>query len=600
MNVISTGARGRPWAGVALSWAVLAVILIGLYAVGISPNGDADDVMKMQEIRHVLTGPSLFDRFIPGVAQPEPMQSHWPWIVDAPYALVAWLLRPLIGLDPALAVAAFAIPLALLGLVLAAQYRINAALGFAWPGAILLVSALLALTSYAEFQPGRIDYHNLQMLLLSASLLFTMLPGTRAAALGGVATAISLAISSEIAPFLLAPMAFLSVRFVLGREGAARELPAFGAALALAGLALFLAVTLPQHWALAACDRFAAPHLVALVGAGLTFALAGRFAAGAGPVLRLCLLGAGAALSGGLILTLFPGCLDGPYGQVSPYLRAVWLDQIEQERSLLAAPDALSGGRFGKLALAFLGAGAGAVWGWTQRRRSRVWLTLALYCGVGLVMSILAVRYLRFLPLLATPGLALLLLAAMPASFASRKWLQLPERVDRRALFALAGPAIVLIALVVALRALWPPVERELVGVDVASACSTGEFGLDDRLSGKRVLAPPLVAMGMLGKPVAPDVTAVPFHTVGPGLERVYRFFDPATTDPKIYLAGSKADYVVACRFDAPQAIVTRFPLAAALAGGKPPAWLAECDMKGGPLRLYRPVDAASACPDMR
>src|SRR5689334_12399947 len=80
-----------------LAWAIVALVLSALWAVGYIPNGDDDDLLKAWQIRHLLETGDIFDRTLPGIAQPESYISHWPWITDAPYAAVTLLLRPLTG-----------------------------------------------------------------------------------------------------------------------------------------------------------------------------------------------------------------------------------------------------------------------------------------------------------------------------------------------------------------------------------------------------------------------------------------------------------------------------------------------------------------------
>jgi hypothetical protein len=581
---------------VVATWLVLATILVALWVIGISPNGDADDVLKMHEIRHVLEGGSWFDRTLPGISQPEPLVSHWPWITDAPYAVIAWLLKPVLGLDTALQAAAFIVPLGLLGLLLWVLYRMNVLLGFAWPGAVLLVSALLSLTAFAEFQPGRIDYHNLQMLLLCASALLIMRGGARSAAGAGAVTALSFAISSEIAPFLVIPMAFLALRFVAGRDGGAGELRAFGAALAVGALAAFLMVTLPQGGSAAVCDRFALPHLLALGGAGLIFVAASLLPEKIGQVGRVAVLAIGAIAAAAALVVLFPICLEGPYGNLSPYLRQNWLMQIEQEMSLLAAPAAFTSGRLGKLVLALLGAGAGMMLGWEMRKTSRAWLVFGLYCALGLVISVAYVRYLRFLPLFATPGLVLLMYRLMPVDFSTRKWLA-PLEMRGGSALTLVAPGVLVIAALAAWRGIFPPAEPPLSGIDIASACSRGDFAAMTWPAGSRVLAAPAVSMQFVGEGGAPDVVAIPFHTGAAGLERAYRFFDPATSDPKLWFDGAQATQVVVCRIEGtlPADITAAFPFAAGLATGSAPAWLSECPSIDAALRIYRTT--GGVCP---
>lgn len=581
---------------IAATWLVLAAILVALWVIGISPNGDADDLLKMHEIRHVLEGGSWFDRTLPGISQPEPLVSHWPWISDAPYAVIAWLLKPLVGLDAALRAAAFVVPMSLLAVLLGVLYRMNALLGFTWPGAVLLASALLSLTAFAEFQPGRIDYHNLQMLLLCASALLTMRGGAASAASAGAVTALSFAISSEIAPFLVIPMAFLALRFIGRTDAAAAELRTFGVALAFGAVAAFAVVTLPQGGNAAVCDRFALPHLLALAGAGLTFVVASLLPERTGLVGRIAVLALGAVASVIALTVLFPICLEGPYGNLSAYLHQNWLMQIEQEMSLLAAPAAFTSGRLGKLVLALLGAGAGMVLAWEMRRASRAWLVFGLYCAAGLVISVAYVRYLRFLPLFATPGLVLLMYRLMPADFSTRKWLAPLDTRDGSGLM-LAAPGVLVIAALAAWRAIVPPTEAPLLGVDIASACSRPDFDVKNWPPHSRVLTAPAISMQLLERQGAPDVVAIPFHTGAAGLERVYRLFDPATPDPQRWFDETQATHVMVCRIDdaLPDNIIRGYPLAIGLATGSAPGWLMECPSTNTALRIYRLP--AGACP---
>ncbi|TIW20795.1 MAG: hypothetical protein E5V65_07460, partial [Mesorhizobium sp.] len=60
---------------------MLGAILSLMLLQGKMPNGDVDDLMKLHEIRHFLQTGNPFDRTLTGIAQPEPMVSHWPWIV---------------------------------------------------------------------------------------------------------------------------------------------------------------------------------------------------------------------------------------------------------------------------------------------------------------------------------------------------------------------------------------------------------------------------------------------------------------------------------------------------------------------------------------
>ena len=77
-----------------LCFMAIAVFLIVLWSLGLQLNGDADDLVKLHEVRTFLQTGRIFDRTLPGILQPEPYVGHWPWIGDLPYAAFARLIMP--------------------------------------------------------------------------------------------------------------------------------------------------------------------------------------------------------------------------------------------------------------------------------------------------------------------------------------------------------------------------------------------------------------------------------------------------------------------------------------------------------------------------
>lgn len=583
-----------------LVWLALAAFLSLLLALGVLPNGDADDLMKLHEIRHLLATGNPFDRALPGIAQPEPMISHWPWLVDAPYAAVAMVLSPVLGTETAISVAAFAVPLALLFCALAVLRQILSALGFVYPGAVLALAASVGMTAFAEFQPWRIDYHNLQMLLILCSCLLTIRTGITAAALNGAVTALSISISLEALPFLLIPMAYYAWRFVAGIGGAKEELRAFGVTLGGCAGVLYVLVAGPNLTAFAACDRYALPQLAALAGASLVFVAAPLLVDRGGALIRLGFLAAGAVATLLALGAMFPQCLGGPYGALSDYLKENWLLQIEQERSIFESPDFILSGRLARVALALAGAGAALVLLAANRGRNRAWLIFGLYSAIAIVVSLAYLRYVRFLPLFAGPGLAVLLFHVLPPSIGLRRFLALSPQMNLRPAF-LAAPGIAMIAALLLSQSFSRLEPADLRGVDLASACQ--QEAMEPRIwpRGARLLASPLIGVSVLAPDTGPEVVAVPFHTAALGMERAYRFFDPATPDPRLILQETGATHVAVCRIadGIPPAFAARFPLASQLILGQPPAWLEACPDDGvWALRVYRVVGGANiGCP---
>jgi hypothetical protein len=121
--------------------------------------------------------------------------------------------------------------------------------------------------------------------------------------------------------------------------------------------------------------------------------------------------------------------------------------------------------------------------------------------------------------------------------------------------------------------------------------------------AGAVVLAPPLIGADLLAQPAGPAVVAIPNHPAAQGIERVHRFFDPATNDPHVVLDETQANLVAVC--DAPAGFAEgyreKYPLAFMLMEGHPPSWLTQCPPgKDMPLRFYRRTnDTDALCPSV-
>ncbi|TIO79629.1 MAG: hypothetical protein E5X74_12370 [Mesorhizobium sp.] len=589
MSTIGAIYRRTP-ASVAIVWLALSAVLSLLLLQGKMPNGDVDDLMKLHEIRHLLQTGNPFDRTLTGIAQPEPMVSHWPWIVDAPYALVATAIAPFVGMEAAVSVAAFTVPLLLLLVAMTLLFLLIREFEFEHPGAVLAVAAFAGLPAFSEFQPWRIDYHNLQMLILLGAALLTIRGGRVAAGLNGALMALSTAISAEMAPFLVLPVGFYALAFVAGKSDAGKDLRAYGLALAAAGIAMFFVVVGPRTYTSAACDRYSLLHLTALAVTGV--ALAGISTAGtvgSWPIRAACLLVAACATAA-LLVFFFPRCAGGPLVGMSDYVRDNWLLRIDQERSIFYSADFISSDRFTRFFLAILGTAATCILAISGTTRKRAWVVLAVFSTAGLLLGLLYLRYLRFFPLFVGPGTALLIHQGLPAWLPLRRCFGTRSGNGLPGVWLLAAPGAAIVAALFAGHLVWPPQLTKPIGIDIADACEKADAGPHFVWpKGARLFAPAGIEVAALGSPADLEVVAVPFHTSVKGIERVLRFFDPATPDPARLLDETKATHVAVCRVEEEtlKPIEAQFPLASRLATGRPPDWLTECPV-AGPLRIYR------------
>jgi hypothetical protein len=589
------------------AWLALAAFLAACWSFGISPYSDADDLLKFAKIRAFLEKGRWFDQSLPGILQPEQFHSHWPRILDLPCALLAWAAEPLIGEAAALKLAAFAIPLLLLFPALALYRKVMAALGFERPEPAFFVSLMLAMPAFFEFAPGRIDYHNVQMLFLLAVVALTFTRSGLAAAANGAVIALALATSIEFALFFGLAMAVYAVEFIADAEKSERRLGFFGAALAGMALLVYPVIVAPGSYRAVACDSYSAPHLLALLFAGTSFAaaaIAGRKVVQ--PLPRAALIAVPGIYSLLLLARLFPECLAGPYAGLSPYLRQVWFVDIGQERSLFGRPDFVLSASMVSVAMAFVGATAPALVAVFDRCRDHRLVIFALFALLAMAQAILYFRYLRYLSLFAGPGLLLAASAIIPSLrkdgglLAGRFGSSVPPP------FVMLAPGLLVSAALVIFHLVTPAPAYTLAATSVAGSCYTDAIEVGTWPQGARIMAPPDIGIELLPDLSGAAVVAVPFHTGTAGLDRVYRFLDPATGDPRAILDDSLATHVVVCawRGQPSPVLEARYPFAAELMEGKAPEWLSEClTSNASPVRIYRyPAvgGAASTCPLLR
>ena len=334
---------------------LLALIMAGLCLRGASqgqylpglPFHDPDDVMRMLQVLALYDGGDWYDLTQPRINPPTGLAMHWSRLPDLPLLGVLSLTAPWLGRDQAILVTLVTVPVLLgvayfLALVWAARPLTGPA-GGPLAGLIVLVAAIPQIA----FQAGRVDHHGWQLLLAILVAGAVMRLAVReyhpwpAALLGGGSAALGLWVGAEAIPVLA--FAAAAMTLVWWREGrwAADRLALLGLS-ALCGTLLILPLALPPGGrASTACDAFSLVS-VALAAAvalfGLGAALTERLAAGrlSGPNRSprastipgaattltpgrrlLATLGLGLALLG-LLSLLFPPCLAGPYGELSP------------------------------------------------------------------------------------------------------------------------------------------------------------------------------------------------------------------------------------------------------------------------------------------
>jgi hypothetical protein len=324
----------------ALFWALLATAaLCASTLLGPGPSlaewlGDTDDALRLVSVRDLLAGAPWYDTTLSRVGAPAPLVSHWSRLVDAPLALLIGGFSPLIGREGAELAARIVWPLLtfllLAYLVAREAERQGGRLAAAFAMFLLTTSAI----ALAQFRPGRIDHHNVQILCAVAGLLVLARSvkepryGWNAGALLGL----GLAVGYE-AMALLVPTLGLAALAAICRPQLGAGITRAGAAAAAALVAALIATQPPLGWFEARCDALSL-NLVLLAA----YAAGGLWAAcvcGARLPARLAVLACAVGCGFILYAGIEPACLAGPFGQVGDALRPLWLDHVIETKSLL-------------------------------------------------------------------------------------------------------------------------------------------------------------------------------------------------------------------------------------------------------------------------
>lgn len=321
--------------GLVIFLALNASGIVETWTLGLFP--DTDDAMRMTQIREWMAGKAWFDVSVSRMSPPDGFRTHWSHVIDVPIAALIHLFGLVFDPVHAERAARIAFPI----LCFAAILVVLVALGRRMVGPLggLTAGALAPLAFFAaQFRPGRIDHHAPQLLLLALiayALARSFEPrGGRWSALGGACAGLSLAISVENLPFLVAAAAAYAAAPAV-TPARARASVAFGLSFALSTLAAWAAFADPLAGPV--CDALSSFHVsLAMLGgfglAGLCMA-AGRLSA---PQRWI-----GLAALGGATLALtkfaFPDCLRDPLAAVPPIAVEFWLSRVTEAEPWLTA-----------------------------------------------------------------------------------------------------------------------------------------------------------------------------------------------------------------------------------------------------------------------
>lgn len=326
----------RPYAITAAMWFVLAAAFIFIQRDAIASMSlpDSDDYLRLQQVRDWLAGQGWFDVTQHRINPPTGGALHWSRLVDLPIAAGILLLTPFFGQANAEMITAIALPLIVMAIAMALAHAITARLGNRTWAPLAAAAIPLSALIYPQIMPLRIDHHGWQM-VFALVVLWALLDEShkrRSGIIAGIAAACWLNISLEGFPVITSAALVLGVRWLVD----AREAPRLQAYLWALTLSSFLleTLTMPRAWLGIECDRVSQPYFFAF---GIAGAAALSLQAKLFDSWRMR-AAFGAVVGAAVAAAFFNGgaqCFAGPFRDLEPIVRTLWLDKVGESKPLL-------------------------------------------------------------------------------------------------------------------------------------------------------------------------------------------------------------------------------------------------------------------------
>ncbi|MBN8500092.1 MAG: hypothetical protein J0M19_02945 [Sphingomonadales bacterium] len=586
-------------ARVSLIWLFAAIIFVAArwQAIAGLQLPDADDTLRLVQLRDLVAGQAWFDLHQYRVNPPHGMLMHWSRLVDAPLLIVHSALAPILGPDMAERIAIVLVPLMTLYAALLLTGRLawrmigDAAIG---PACIVLV---LAGAVAGQMQPLRIDHHGWQIVCLLAAMNgLAARDAVTGGRIAGAALALGMTISLELLPLAALVGAVLALRWIADQQAKILCINYLQALTVIAGLA-FVATRglgdLGGH-----CDTLSLPYLagLAVMALGLT-ALSLRQ-----PVPPSLLIGGFASCAGvaaWTVLTLAPQCRGGPFAALDPLVQSLWYDNIREGMPIWRQD---LGTMLRMLVPPLAGLAATAqLWrgnaGWLRR----FWFEYLLISAGALALALMVSRAAGFANAL----------AAVPLGWMLHGWYlraKTLRRIDRRIGLLAAGALVLMPDLPLQAARLASPA-RSPAGPSAQTVCDISAAGPALAALSPRTLFAQIDIGPQLLLHTGHSVVATAHHRAPQALHDIIAAFtaDPARAEQLIRAHG--AGLVVICP-DLPETMIYREAapkgLMADLVGGKAPVWLRPLPSAGySGLMVWEVVPAqagtkASASPFMQ
>ena len=543
--------------------------------------GDPDDAMRLVLVRDLMAGRGWYDQLVTRLQPPVGTYMHWSRLLDAALAGMIWTFRLVLAPPAAETAVRLFWPLFLIFPAVVSSLAIARRLGGSL--SVFVCAILLAINqlAFAEFIPGRIDHHNVQITLVMIAMACAMAAERRSnwALLAGASTGLALAVGIEGLPFHMVVGASYALLAALGRDDP-RTTRNYAATLLGATLACYLLQTPPWRWGLAFCDAIGANFVTAIAAAA-----GGLLIMTAGPVRtsvrgRMIVLALTAAVASGAYLAFDPRCIRGVFAAVDPRIVPFWFKSVQELQPLPVIMTHYW--NFG-IALILMSAMmlASALF-----LLVREWPKPAPATGLASAAILVAVAtgYLAFRMENYVQWLGFPVLASAFGIIAARLWNGL--MVPTAAFAAVLSPlGVVAIALQGYGAVAGTPVAPGSSSKPAQLCHDTAAFRPLAALRPGLVLADIYMGPFILAHTPHAALTA-PYHRMTWGILAAHDAVSATATQAEAKFRALKIDYLVECPTDnvrlAPDSIE------ADLARGQIPAWLEKLSAKGDALQIYR------------
>jgi len=448
--------------------------------------------------------------------------------------------------------------------------------------AVLATAVLMSLNITRlsiQFVPGRVDHHNLQIVLILASLACALRASRRPAwaAAAGAATALGLAIGLESLIFHALVGASFALRLARDPKEA-KVVGAYGFSLSAATALFFCVETPPWRLALSFCDEIGLNLVLAVAAAGLGLALVAAFSAKVETPIRIALAGLVGVVAAAIYLGLDPQCIHGPFGALDPRVRPFWFDRIQEIQSWKTTVHTDRAGVIRQAVMGCLGLAGGALLLWRAGRRADPGILVVVLCLVAAMLATISARRMEaYLFWFGVP------VVGAAVSVVARRWLKdllLPTLVATLAL----SPDLVAAATTSGADLILgrpPPAPRSATGRCFATRAYVHLASLPPGLViSETDLGPFILAW------TRDQALAAPYHRMSIGILAAHDVLDAPPAGAEVLARARRANYIVDCP---PYPMnVGQGSLGRALRRGEIPAWLDPLTKRDEVLQIYR------------